>query len=466
MSHRPGAGLRPATPTHYMALATDYDGTIAHDGVVDGPTLAALKRLRAAHRRLILVTGREFDDLLQVMPRLDLFDRVVAENGAVLYTPETRAVRLLAPSPSPAFVDRLRADKIDPLAIGRAIVATGEREKAKVLAAISDLGLDLEITLNKGSVMVLPAGINKESGLRAALADLDLMPINVVAVGDAENDFAFFTLCGMTVAVHNALPSLKQAAVFTTTAARGAGVAELIGRMLDTDLAELEVGNARQQVGLADGLSFSPHRTSLLLTGKSNTGKKTLITGLLERLASAGMQALVLDTEGHYGGLASAAEVGSAQDAPQLATIIQALLQSAGCVTVNLEGVALADRPAFYAHLLPKLLVLRARTGRPHCIAIDEAHQMLPHGYDPAAAPSSAAPKGMLYVTTEPDALSGQIVGTVDRIVALGKLAEKALAAFAQSAGLAGPAALGPARPGMLLTLGHTGPAQRLTIIA
>ena len=45
---------------HYRALATDYDGTIADDGVVDKPTLAALERLRDGARRLILVTGRDW----------------------------------------------------------------------------------------------------------------------------------------------------------------------------------------------------------------------------------------------------------------------------------------------------------------------------------------------------------------------------------------------------------------------
>ena len=67
----------------YQALATDYDGTIADDGVVDELTLAALARLRDGARRLILITGRDLADLRRVMPRLDLFDLVVAENGAL-----------------------------------------------------------------------------------------------------------------------------------------------------------------------------------------------------------------------------------------------------------------------------------------------------------------------------------------------------------------------------------------------
>src|SRR5271154_1730406 len=93
---------------HYVALATDYDGTIADDGVVDAPTLAALERLRAGARRLILVTGRQLEDLRRGMPRLDLFDLVVAENGALLYDPANREEQALAEPPPPRFVERLR----------------------------------------------------------------------------------------------------------------------------------------------------------------------------------------------------------------------------------------------------------------------------------------------------------------------------------------------------------------------
>jgi len=45
----------------YLALACDYDGTLAvHNHVADG-TVAALERLRASGRKLILVTGRRLD---------------------------------------------------------------------------------------------------------------------------------------------------------------------------------------------------------------------------------------------------------------------------------------------------------------------------------------------------------------------------------------------------------------------
>src|SRR5688572_7540739 len=84
----------PTRPVRLLALACDYDGTIAHHGVVDEATIAALERVVAAGRHLVLVTGRQLEDLQRIFPRLDMFERVVAENGAVLYRPSTREITL------------------------------------------------------------------------------------------------------------------------------------------------------------------------------------------------------------------------------------------------------------------------------------------------------------------------------------------------------------------------------------
>jgi HAD superfamily hydrolase (TIGR01484 family) len=235
---------------HYLALATDYDGTIADDGVVDKPTLAALERLRGGARRLILVTGRDLTNLQRVMPRLDLFDLVVAENGALLYDPANHEVQALGDAPPLAFVERLRELGVAPLWLGRVIVATWEPNERKVLSAIHDLGLNLQITFNKGAVMVLPVGVTKASGLRGALARLGLSPLNCIGVGDAENDLAFLDVCGLPVAVANAVPSVKERAAFVTTGTRGAGVAELIDQLLATDLAEFDATGERGRVAL------------------------------------------------------------------------------------------------------------------------------------------------------------------------------------------------------------------------
>lgn len=219
----------------FHVLATDYDGTIAHHERVDDDTLAALERVRRSGRKLILVTGRELTDLQRVFPRFDLFDLAVLENGAIIYNPATRQVRLLAEPPPDRFTEELRRRGVGRLSTGHVIVATWEPHQETVLKVIHDLGLELQVIFNKGAVMVLPSGVNKATGLTAALTELGLSPDQAVGVGDAENDHAFLELCGCSAAVANALPAVKEAADIVLEKDHGAGVAELIDRLLLDD---------------------------------------------------------------------------------------------------------------------------------------------------------------------------------------------------------------------------------------
>ncbi|MGH7516524.1 MAG: HAD family hydrolase [Gemmatimonadales bacterium] len=224
----------------YHALVCDYDDTLATHGQLDEATLAALERVRASRRKLVLVTGRELPDLMQVFPGIELFDRVVAENGALLYNPSDRSERSLADSPPEEFVAELTRRRVSPLSVGRVIVATWEPHETAVLEVIRELGLELQVIFNKGAVMVLPSGVNKATGMDAALVELGLSRHNAVGVGDAENDHAFLARCGCAVAVANALDSLKERADLVTASERSAGVVELIDRLLRSDLSELE----------------------------------------------------------------------------------------------------------------------------------------------------------------------------------------------------------------------------------
>src|SRR5947208_1652215 len=123
----------------FRALATDYDGTLASEGAVRPQTWAALDRWRAAGRRVVLVTGRVLPDLRRVCGRLDRFDAVVAENGALLHLPWSND-QILAEPPPPALLRRLEERGIAPVGHGRVIVATLARHAAAAEQVMRELG--------------------------------------------------------------------------------------------------------------------------------------------------------------------------------------------------------------------------------------------------------------------------------------------------------------------------------------
>ncbi len=219
----------------FRALASDYDGTLARDGKVAESTLAALRQVRASGRKLILLTGRELPELRDLFPRIDLFDLVAAENGALLHFPATGESRPLCHEADPSLVKDLIAGGV-PVSVGRCIVATVRPYDDVALQIIQNSGLSLQIIYNKEAVMILPLGVSKATGLSAALAELSLTESEVVGIGDAENDHAFLHQCGISVAVANAIPALKERVDRVTLGEDGAGVEEIIAQILNNSL--------------------------------------------------------------------------------------------------------------------------------------------------------------------------------------------------------------------------------------
>ncbi|MEZ2127671.1 MULTISPECIES: HAD-IIB family hydrolase [unclassified Sinorhizobium] len=406
---------------YIIALATDYDGTLAEDGAVDAATIQALHRFRDSGRRLILVTGRELPDLKRVFDRLDLFDRVVAENGALLYAPATEEERPVAPAPPPQFVEKLRRKGVEQISVGRSIVATWEPHQTTVLDTIREMGLELEIIFNKGAVMVLPSGVNKASGLTAALEELELSPLNVAGVGDAENDHALLRFCGFGAAVANALPALKQGADLVLTGARGAGVVELITTICDDETAIPLNDRHRIPIGENDDgpIALYPNDV-LLIAGSSGIGKSTLAIALTERMSERQAQFCIFDPEGDYEGLEGTVTLGDGKTPPTKEQVLQLLSDPSRSVVVNTLAFELQERPGFFATLMPDIAALRARTGRPHYLIIDEAHHLMPSGRDSASLALSDDVSGTIMITVHPDSLSPAALKTVTKVVALG----------------------------------------------
>jgi len=428
----------------YRVLACDYDGTIARDGVVSEGTLAALRRVKASGRHLVLVTGRELDHLLAVFPEADVFDWIVAENGALLYRPTTREEHALGPPPPAALVSRLEERHVRPLSVGKVILATWQPNEGIVLETIRDLGLELNVIFNKGAVMVMPSGLNKRVGLEDALARLGLSSHNCVGVGDAENDHAFLAVSECSVAVSNALPAIREAVDWVTEGSHGAGVEELIDRLVDDDLHRLEPRLGRHDIALGafdDGeeLKIHPYGEVVLTAGRSGGGKSTAASALLERLMDRGYQVCVIDPEGDHDGLEAVVTVGTPDRAPEFQQVVQVLARPDNHVVVNLLGVAMPDRPHFLRKLLGHLHELRAATGRPHWIVIDEAHHVLEEGFDPALIGPPHEFGSMLLITVRPERIHRALLERVGVVLAVGPESVAVLRSFAVAAGRVPP---------------------------
>jgi hydroxymethylpyrimidine pyrophosphatase-like HAD family hydrolase len=423
----------------YFALACDYDGTLAHHGQVDQKTIDAIKELKKSGRRAILVTGRELDDLENVFPELNIFDCIVGENGGLLYFPASRTTKLLAAPPQTDFVEALKAKKVEPLSVGKTIVATWEPNERIVMDVIRALGLELQIIFNKGAVMVLPSGVNKASGLRASLQELLLSPHNVVAIGDAENDHAFLKICECSVATHNAVDSLKDAADFVTSGDHGNGVCELIEMILADDLASIQHRLVRHHLEIGKlpvgaPVSLPAYGSTILIAGTSGGGKSTLASAIMESMLSHDYQFCIVDPEGDYQGFENSVVHGNQDHPPQFEEVLTLLEKRFQNVIVNLLAVGVDDRPKHFENFFPLLLKLRKNLGRPHWIIIDETHHLLPESWDP----SSLFPQkifNLLMITVHPDHISKSVLQSVDTIIAIGKSPNETLGLFSERLG-------------------------------
>ncbi len=405
----------------FTAIALDFDGTIAHDSEVPPHVVAGLRRVKESGRKLLLVTGRELPELLAIFPEIKLFDRVIAENGALLYRPETGEAKDLAEPPPQALVDLLRQRGV-PISVGDSIIATVEPHETVVLQSIRDLGLERPVIFNKGAVMILPPGINKASGLAVALHEIGISARNVIAAGDAENDHALLDAAEYSVCVANGITTLKTAADRVTTGARGDGVLEVIEDLIASDLASTPVRLRRRLVVGKDPngakVALATHGHSILVTGHEKTGKSTLVRGMLERLCSQGYQFCVIDGRGEYLDFEPALVFGTPEHAPDPLEVFTALEKTDVHAIVGLAAIAPADRAAFYDGFAEGLEAARLTTGRPHWLVIDDAQELLPRE------------------RADPDDVAADILADVDTVIACGSTGKAAIDQFAAALGI------------------------------
>jgi hydroxymethylpyrimidine pyrophosphatase-like HAD family hydrolase len=392
-------------------FATDYDGTIAEGNQVSPGTARSLARVRSSGRKLVLVTGRMLPDLRTVCPDVDrMFDAVVAENGALVYVPERREMRRLGDPPEPALIEALHRRQV-PFDLGTAILATHARYAEATLAAIQEAGVERSLVFNKGALMLLPGGVTKGTGLTAALELLELSAHNVAGIGDAENDHAFLSMCECAVAVADAVPALRERADYVTRGMAAHGAVEFIEDHLLNDLVEIIPRLPRHQLPLGEGGDGAPvtvpaHGTRLLIIGPSGSGKSTLTGVLVERVLESHRSLLLFDPEGDYRTMAELPGVvvfgGKGEQAlPTTEELEQLLRQPRTSLVLDLSAMPLIEKVPYAVKVLAIVATVRARTGLPHWIVIDEAHHVLPAEGSPAAELVRPGVEGLALITLD-----------------------------------------------------------------
>ena len=369
-----------------MKLATvaiDYDGTIALNGVFDTAARDAIAQLRLHGIAVVLVTGRRLAELKQVAGNLGCFNAIVAENGAVLYFPESGRRAVIGHAPSPQLIDALLQRGVD-IAVGDSVIETDAGRATSVLDVIRTLEQPQILSFNRGRLMVLPPGIAKAIGLARVLSTLRLSIHNTIGIGDAENDHDLLDACEVGVAVEWGSRALRVVADEVIPGSGPPAVARYLQSLTQQlRLSSKQMGRRRLLLGHQhDGepVHLAIRGRTLLIAGEPGSGKSWLAGLLCEQLILQGYCLCIIDPEGDYRSLESLPGVmlmGGDEPPPRARELTQALRYPDTTIVIDLSKLSHAEKQEYLRELLPLLAALRRRTGLPHKILIDEAHYYL-----------------------------------------------------------------------------------------
>ena len=262
----------------FRVLALDVDGTLAGgDGRVSQRAISALGRAEQAGLRVVIVTGRAVPTPLAVWqaaglsaplitcggaltvqpPGLEILDvRVLPEHVVIdalalgthlglvvsLWTPTAIWVTELGPIADllsaingiqVAELDRLPG-AVPPTPVLKAMFGG---EPGRIDRVEADLLAELSVATASRSmrefVEVTAANVSKERALEDVLAGLGVVPRQVIAAGDADNDLGMLRLAGLAIAPGDAMPGPRAEADLVVGPHDADGIAEFIENFLD-----------------------------------------------------------------------------------------------------------------------------------------------------------------------------------------------------------------------------------------
>ena len=183
-------------------LASDYDGTLRTEELVDINDVHAIHEFRAAGNMFGLVTGRSMESIQTEIQKNKIeFDFIVANNGGVIYDRDFQRLQVL-------YMDSVDENQIDHK-YGN-MPDTNEHEEevldrgkiSQLVVSLNDTMLAEEIShyintnfkgyavayVNVNCVDIVPEGVSKAEGLYFIEQHLGLEHDAIYAIGDSFND--------------------------------------------------------------------------------------------------------------------------------------------------------------------------------------------------------------------------------------------------------------------------------------
>jgi hydroxymethylpyrimidine pyrophosphatase-like HAD family hydrolase len=362
------------------ALALDYDGTVATEGVFDPTARDAIAEARRSGIAAVLVTGRRLSDLKDVAGDLTGFDAVVCENGAVLDFPSNGRHQLLGHPPGAAFLRGLHERGVD-FGVGESIVEADASAAPAILEVLRALEQPLILAFNRDRVMVLPQSVGKSTGLRHALLALRLSIHNTLGIGDAENDHDLLNACEIGVAVEWGTETLRVAADRVIAGTGPPAVAAYIRRIARQPW--LPAGDRRRITLGRDtnghDVNVAVRGRTMLVAGERGSGKSWLAGLICEQSILQGYSVCLVDPGGDFRSLEALPGViryGDEQP-PRARQLLRVLRHPDLSVIVDLSKISHHEKTEYLPTLLRLIGALRRTSGLPHRIVIDDAHHFL-----------------------------------------------------------------------------------------
>ena len=208
-------------------VLSDYDRTFTDATLRVEPGLVdAILRLKRKGTLFSIVSGRKYDFMYDLYQNLEgVVDSFIAENGCVGFANGSKHWIACADGRE-EMLARLGSLGV-PFDAGDVVVSVHrdyEREVDQILAPLPQM----HVVKNVDSLMILPAGVSKATGIRWLMGVYGLTTRQMACIGDAENDLEMRGLCTLMGAVCNALPAVKRESDYICKHDFGFGLKEFL----------------------------------------------------------------------------------------------------------------------------------------------------------------------------------------------------------------------------------------------